>query len=183
MGWKNVKEHYQIGHMVSVSEEGICIGSAYIHDLIVIGLDGEIKKCYEGSFHANKDLARYQEEMEANTTLLTKLVKDDDIFSISLPVYTYDGSDIIEKKCEKYEWPNVTHDGALMYENTFSEDKNKVIRWALNSAASGTEWMHKRIIELNQDLDKAKSSLSVFEHDVKVLTQLNVQKTGENNDG
>lgn len=180
MGWKNVKEHYQIGHMVSVTEEGICIGSAYIHDIIIVGLDGDIKKRYDGAFSSNKDLARYQDEMESDTNTLLKLVKEDDIFSISLPVYTYDGSNIIEKKCEKYEWPNVTHDGELMYENTFSEDKNKVIRWALNCAASGTEWMHKRIIELNQDLDKAKSSLSVFEHDVKVLTQLNVSK-GQNN--
>jgi len=26
-------------------------------------------------------------------------------------------------------WPNVTHDGDLMYANTYSTDKGKVIEW------------------------------------------------------
>ena len=30
MGWKNIKEHYRIGHTVHVTDKGICIGSPYI---------------------------------------------------------------------------------------------------------------------------------------------------------
>lgn len=30
MGWKNVKEHYQIGHIVCVTSKGLCIGSPYV---------------------------------------------------------------------------------------------------------------------------------------------------------
>jgi len=37
MGWKNIKEHYRINHYVQVTEQGICIGSPYIHNIIVIG--------------------------------------------------------------------------------------------------------------------------------------------------
>jgi len=44
MGWKNVKEHYRIGHSVQVTEQGVCIGSPYVHNLIVVGLDGRFVK-------------------------------------------------------------------------------------------------------------------------------------------
>ena len=44
MGWKNVKEHYRIGHSVHVTEKGICIGSSYIPDIIIIAPDGTIER-------------------------------------------------------------------------------------------------------------------------------------------
>ena len=44
MGWKNIKEHYRIGHAVQVTDAGICIGSPYIHNIIIIGVDGTLKK-------------------------------------------------------------------------------------------------------------------------------------------
>ena len=52
----------------------------------------------------------------------------------SLPVYTYEGGEIIEHKCEAYGWPNLTDDGQVMYNNKFSSDRNEVVRWAKENA-------------------------------------------------
>jgi hypothetical protein len=40
-----------------IAEQGICIGSPYVHNIIVIGMDGKIIKSCEGSL--NQDLERY----------------------------------------------------------------------------------------------------------------------------
>jgi hypothetical protein len=57
MGWKSVKEHYQIKHIVQVTDKGICVGSPYIHDVIIIGLDGKVLK--RDREPSNDDLNRY----------------------------------------------------------------------------------------------------------------------------
>ena len=121
MGWKNVKESYGIVHTVQVTDKGICIGSPYIHDLIVIGLDGAVKKRDYG--YGNQDLKRYMQEFDADPDKLKRLVLSDDHFAASVTVFTYDGGDIVEKLCEAPGWPNVTHDGEMMYDNTFENAK------------------------------------------------------------
>ena len=129
MSWKNVKDHYQVEHSVKITSEGICIGSPYIHNIIVIGLDGIVKKPYENG-RTNEDLRRIQDAFDADPEKLKELVLSPDTFKKSLTVYTYNGSEIIEKKCEELGWPNITHDGCMMYENTFSADKLKVVALA-----------------------------------------------------
>jgi hypothetical protein len=165
MGWKNVKEGYKIAHAVCVTEEGICIGSAYIHDIIVIGQDGTLKKRY--SDRSNEDLKRYQSEMDSDPVKLAKLVQSKDTFQNDLVVYTYHGGDIIEKRCDALGWPNVTHDGDMMYDNTFSSDKAKVVKWAKENALAGVEIYERRIqderknlAELEDGLAKSKKELS-----------------------
>lgn len=47
MGWKNIKDHYRIGHIVAIyGEKGICIGSQYVHDLLMVGSDGTHSKLW-----------------------------------------------------------------------------------------------------------------------------------------
>lgn len=160
MGWKNVKDHYQINHLVQVCSEGICIGSPYIHNLLVISLDGKLIK--EDNWASNKDLLRYQAEMLADPEKLRELVLSKDEFQTFIRVFTYDGGEIIEKYCEEPGWPNVTHDGDMMYENTFSEKKSVVIKWAKSNclAAIGNrhEWFAEnaeKVADNRKRLNKA----------------------------
>jgi len=170
MGWKNVKEHYKIGHYVQVTEKGICIGSPYIHDIIVIGLDGTIKKT-ETTTH-NADLIRYQIEMLDDPEKLRQLVQSPDGFSKSIPVYTYDGGEIIEKQCETLGWPNVTHDGLMIYENTFSADKDVVIAWAKTNAELAIKWTLEHIEQKQQELESLQADLSKYRNDLEKLEAL-----------
>lgn len=160
MGWKNLKDHYRIGHIVQITEEGICIGSGYIHDLIVIGLGGDIKKRYGDRLSSNQDLDRYQQEMDADPATLRALVQSPDTFSAAIPVYTYDGAVILEKQCETPLYPNVTHDGCLMYENTFSTDKAEVVEWAKQNSEAAIRCVNEGIQRLEHELAAARTELA-----------------------
>lgn len=159
MGWKNVKDYYKIGHTVQVTNEGICIGSPYIHNIIVIGFNGRILKRY-GLPGNNKDLARYTREMEAGPAKLSNLVQSTDCFTESIIVYTYRDGDIIEKQCETLGWPNVTHDGDMMYKNTFSADKEKVVGWAKENADIGIKFAGERVADAEEHLAKCREQLA-----------------------
>lgn len=170
MGWKNVKDHYRIEHLVHVTEQGICIGSPYIHDILVISCDGQLVKRYED--RGNAELQRYQREMDADPLTLQRLVATPDAFAAAVPVYTYEGADILEKVCEQPGWPNVTHDGALMYENTFSTDKAQVIAWAKRNAASGVRMYEQHIAEEEAKLQKLRGQLAHYRaHEAQLAAQ------------
>ena len=159
MGWKNVKEHYRIGHQVQVTKKGICIGSPYIHDLIVIGTDGVVKKRYDGGGN-NDDLHRYQREIDADPHKLRELVQSPDTFNDLKVVYTYDGGEIIEKQCEETGWPEVTCDGEMMYANTFSTEKEKVVSWAKRNADCGIKNFLEQINDAEKNLERLRTNLA-----------------------
>jgi hypothetical protein len=167
MGYKLLQEHYRICHVVCVTDKGICIGSPYIHDLIIVGLDGTIIKAHDG--RVNKDLKRYMEEMKADPAKLREVVQATDTFEASISVYTYDGGNIIEEKCEKPGWPNVTHAGHMMYENTYSTDKRKVVKWAKENAKSGIKWQSERVEEIKRDLAKIETLVKESQADLAKL--------------
>lgn len=158
MGWKALKDHYRIGHIVRVEEDAICIGSPYIHNLITVNpKTGTPTWGVLGRSRTNDDLCRYFDEMEADPAKVLALLAEQDQFSASLPVYTYEGANIIEKRCEAYDWPNCTHDGAVMYENTFSPDRAKVIRWAKSNAEAAMKSMARQVVEAEKNLAQRKA--------------------------
>lgn len=168
MGWKNVKEHYHIKHLVQVTKEGVCIGSSYIHNIIVIDLNGKVRKRYNED-RGNEDLSRYQREMDAAPETLRQLVQSPDSFATSISVYTYSGGEIIEHQCETPGWPNITHSGEMMYKNTFSTNKAKVIAWAKENAAIGIKSNREQIQEIKKELAKTRDHLAYFKANMAKL--------------
>lgn len=169
MGWKNVKEAYRVEHLVCVNDKGICIGSPYIHDIIVIGMDGVLKKRYSGNI-ANLALQRYQREMDDYPEELKRLVLSPDEFHKSITVYTFEDGEIVEKLCEKTGWPNVTHDGMMMYGNQFFTDKADAIEQAkiaadmtISAIEEVVTQMQKDIAERLARLEKIKSNRAKLE--------------------
>lgn len=154
MGWKNIKEHYRVQHEVQVTDEGICIGSPYIHNIIVIDANGKVVKRYADG-RGNEDLRRIQDEIDADPAMLRKMVLTVDTFDRSITVYTYDEvGGIIECKCEELGWPNVTHGGSMMYENTFSEDKEQVVKWAKRNMELAVKWTKEAVENAEKQLHK-----------------------------
>lgn len=167
MGWKNVKEHYRIGHIVQVCDGKICIGSGYLPMLIVISRDGLIEKAYREE--GNPALTRYQREMDADLVKLRELVTTPDKFEHSITVYTYKGCEIIEKQCEVLGWPNVTHDGELMYGNTFSGCREDIIRAALENALAARKLCRDRMKEVKERYNELKRMKAEASRDIDSL--------------
>lgn len=170
MGWKTLKEHFDITHIVQVTHASICIGSSFVSDLAAIDLaTGRVSEnpAFEGFLRE-----KYPALLAAAPEEILQLVHAPDLFAASLPVYTYHGSEIIEKQCESYGWPNLTHDGEMMYENRFSKNKKTVIAWAKNSAASAAQHVRQAIAEaearltgLREELKAAEAALVKLERD------------------
>lgn len=161
MGWKNLKEHFRIEHAVQVTPAGICIGSPYIHDLIVI--DKDMKVIVRDSWGKDGVLARYLRDLRADPAKLRALIEAPDTFTAGLTVYTYDDGRIIEKQCEVLDWPNVTHDGEMMYQNTFSTDRNLTVVRAKRNADCCIESATSNLAEAEERLAKCRARLAEYQ--------------------
>lgn len=170
MGWENLKEHFRIEHIVEVRKDGgVNIGSGYVSKLIIVKADGTFAWGSLGESR-NDDLARYAAEMTAaGPEKVRELLAATDTFHASIPIYTYDDGTILEKFCEVPEWPNLTHDGHVIYENTFSTDKAKVVARAKRNARLGVKNMRERVAETEQELAKQRARLAQEEADVVKL--------------
>ncbi len=168
MGWKNIKEHYRIGHIVQIREGRICIGTGYVSDLLTVSFEGKVGVGKLG-ISGNEDLQRYHAEMTADPDKLKALLTHPDSFTTSLPVYTYDGGEITEKQCEAYDWPNVTHDGCVQYENTFHADKNVVVGWAKRNAEIAVKYGKENLESAEKELAERRDRLAIQEADLAKL--------------
>lgn len=163
MGWKALKEHFGIGHVVQVRGDVVCIGSTCISDLITVGFDGKIKATKLGPPFNNDDLDRYYEAISSDPKGVSELLAQEDRFERSITVYTYEEDRILELRCESAnfeEWPIVTHCGRMMYENTFSTDREQVVAWAIRNAEAGVEWARESVGEAEKKLVEKREWLA-----------------------
>jgi uncharacterized protein YlxW (UPF0749 family) len=101
----------------------------------------------------------YPAILEATPEQIKALIDQEDTFERSITVYTHDNLKILTKYCEKLGYPNVTHDGVLMYEDSFSTDKDQVIEWAKQRHAYRLEELQERVREKRAELAKWEERL------------------------
>jgi hypothetical protein len=161
MGWKALKDAFGIEHHIYASEDGVCIGSGYIPNIVMISrTTGELE---ENSAFSSFVREKYPALREASAAELLALIQAPDVFAASIPVYTYKDGEIHEEFCETPGWPNTTHAGNLMYENTYSTDKAKVVAWAKRSAMLETHYLNEDIIRREAALVEARTRLATAE--------------------
>lgn len=157
MGWKSVRDHYDIKHIVKTVRGEIHVGSPYIGDIMVISAEGVLTK--RSSSASNSEIDRYQREMAADPETLKRLTLAEDVHETAIPVYTWHGADVVLKHCDKLEWPNVTHDGEIMYENRFSQDRDVIIGWAKYDARSAEKAYRKNLEEAEAEVARRRRLL------------------------
>lgn len=189
MGWKRLKEHYGIRHQVAVyPEKGICIGSAYVHDIIVIAdTDHPLEwhdRTYKRPMNIGCGLTIWRgdtigrgepfdglvERWQAYPKELRNTIDEPDTFGRSIPVYTYDyDGNIIMHVCEEPGWPHVTHDGRMMYENTFSIDRGQVREWAKRELIAAAVSVRRGIKDDEARLAERRAQLAGYENGLRNL--------------
>jgi hypothetical protein len=136
MGFKLIKDHYNIPHIVHLRKGNLCIGSAYITEIIVVRPDGSFVKGETETFR-NEDLDRVRNAIAANRKLFVCAFAMPDDFEMVQPVFTVEDGRIRRYLCEQYGWPNTTTCGKLMYHNTFFETRKEAKRYALRDTSLG----------------------------------------------
>lgn len=174
MGWKNVKNHYRIEHFVHLRDGNLCVGSAYIPDIIVVRPDGTLLK-ESGSAYA--DIRRYQSEIEADPATFERLMQEPDQFTASTPVYSFVDGQVLTLQCEEPGWPNVTHDGQLMYDNRYFIDRAKCIEKAIAEYDAGASMARRDIASAEAELRSSRNELTQFEGYAAALKALSVSPT------
>ena len=167
MGVKSLKERFGISHIVQATKDGACIGSGYVSDLVTI--DRVTGKMTENATFSGFLRQHYPALIEASPDEIVRLLSAQDEFAADIPVFTYEGAKIIEKRCEKPGWPNVTHDGDVMYDNTYSTDKQTVVRWAKRNAKAGISIIARSITDTEKRLAEQRDDLAKCENDLAEL--------------
>ena len=128
MRFKAIKQHYDIGYIVAIYNEEkyggdcICIGSGFVHGLIAINI--ETGKVFYSSLVTpgeNSEIGQLAARIKADEKngVLRALIDEPDTFARNLPVFTTENWAVKAEQCEEYGWPNTTHTGRIMYENTY----------------------------------------------------------------
>lgn len=158
MGFKAFKNHFGIeNHTVSVSDGVLCIGSGYVSRLV--GFDMEtgailINDAFSGFLNKY-----YPEILKTTNEERLALIKVKDVFEQSIPVYTSQNGQIIEKECETLSFPNVTHDGELMYQNRHYANKADAIEYERKNLHSRIANYEESVADLEAKLAEKKGKL------------------------
>ena len=133
MGLKTLKEQFDVKHIVQRERDwetkkvNICIGSQYIHDIIII--DEDYKVFWNTRESDNPDLSRnFRDFTEASERGLLKLIIEKDDIGDTIPVWTYKNGKVIKKYCEEFGWPNLDTEGYIMHENTYFKARKEALK-------------------------------------------------------
>lgn len=177
MGWKALKEKYNIQHQIQMTDKGLAIGSGFVHNLIVINPEtGAIR---ENETFKGLGREQYSKLMDADPTEIVRTLEEQDTFERSIPIYTYEDSQVLKKYCEVPEYPNTTHDGCLIYENTFSTDRDQIVQRAIENAEAGVSLMQGSVQKHAADLLESKQLLAERK---KILMELTGRELREDAD-
>lgn len=171
------------GYTISNHKNYIAIGSPLCHDLIAVdkqtmkiklALDpfNEGRKTLEG--RANGELLFIYDRLVEmiGTGELNDIINGDDVIENPLPVFYVDDGKLIETVTDCYGWPNTTITGELMYDNTHFKSRKKAIEKGISELGYAIENMEERVIQCQNDLQKANDRLSKYKNDLAGLQSL-----------
>lgn len=160
MGWKALKEHFNIKHDVHADEDWVYIGTGLLPQWVRIHRKtGALSS--ETSKHQLKET--YPELIQARPETLLSLLAQEDHFEASIPVFTFRNGQIVEKRCETPGWPHATHDGELMYDNTHSTDIGQVVKWAKQDLECSVAFTRLNLTEAKKQVKRLQEALTEYE--------------------
>lgn len=129
MGIKLLKERFGIKHIIQIVDGEICIGSDYLYNIITIKKGFTLEVCRSGI--SNDLLERNFTDLSValESGELKKIVEEPDTYENLITVWTSRHGKVVKKQCEVFEWPEVTTDGEMIYENTFFKTRREALRY------------------------------------------------------
>jgi hypothetical protein len=169
MGWKSLKNYFLSGpgseglpavtglEIVFADKHGVYFGTGLGLKLIVVTNEGAV---HVGSLLGERSTAfRLAERMRSNPEKLLELLKAEDVFERSLPVFSYSGSSIVEDFCESYGALEVTHSGQIMDEERFFPTKAAAIQAGIANASADVEYFREKLNLAEKEALQARGNL------------------------
>ena len=158
MGWKNIKSHYEIDHIVHINNDGnICIGTIKIPEIIVIDKCGKIIKPYN---MFNNTLLSHQDDIKANPMLFVRLFMSPDVFKEELTTFYYFTDEALHEAVGYvHDSYALTKSGSLINAN-FSINKDKSIIDFGNYLVARQKEIENSLSQLNTELEILKRQKS-----------------------
>jgi hypothetical protein len=176
MGWKALRDHYNISHVVSINNsDEICIGSEFIPDLIRLDFDGEIISPEYEEYLSTKELNRYLNDFREDPVKLAEILGMDDTFDKSIPVYTHREGQVLTYYCEKLGWPNVTHFGELMHPYRYFVTEAEATAAAKVETEIKIKMCQKSILQYKEALEEQLEILEELEEQMIELHDVPAQ--------
>jgi hypothetical protein len=171
MGIKLIKEQFRIHHIAHIDAGLFHIGSPFISTILSFNIDGEL--VYGAENLANKDLVRYNNEISENKALFKQLWEQADPQKGDIGVFwVSDDCSISEDTCDEFGWPNTTHSGALMYENTHFKTKREAAERGIRDVEAGIRSFKSNINEARQTIARCESAIAEGEKNLNLLLKL-----------
>lgn len=162
---------------VHLSDNKVCVASAYVHDLIHIKLDDMTVHYVFGEDNPWKQddevklLLVKLRELVANGEI-NKFLEGDDVIENPLPVFTVINNKLVSTFTDKYGWPNITIDGMMMYENTFFKTKKDALKYAIEEKESSIKYYKETAIpEAKEKVRELESRLWQNQNELVMLGQ------------
>lgn len=158
------------GYIIRETDGKICIGSAYIHDIITIYKDTlEIKG---RDYIREGELSRIYDKCKKlieNGEMRDIANGNDDITGMQ-PVFIFDSWEgVICSYTDNMEWPNTDHTGRLLYENTSFKTRKEAVKYGIKEMKYILERDVEQLEDRIRDLDKLNSRIKGAS---KLLAQL-----------
>lgn len=171
MGHKAFKQHFGIdGYIVSIDkkEKMLNIGSGYVPNLVSFNL-------LTGEIVTNENFITFLEKTYPNILNSTNeerlaLIQSEDQFEHSIPVYTAKNGRVVETYCEALGYPNTTHDGEVMFENSHYTNKDMAVDLARRNLHFMIKFLQDDIDDLEKNINKRKIELDTQK---EILDELN----------
>lgn len=152
--------------------EKVCVGSYMVHDLLSV--DKKTLKLRYALGYPSKDrdsidddeLRGLWDKLQAviDSGEIKSIIEENDVLENPIPVFTYNRDfAIVESMTDAIGYPNVTHDGKLMYDNTYFPSETEARCAAVKDAVGWRETYLEQIEELTQKLAQKKERLEVVE--------------------
>lgn len=164
-------------YIIQETDGKICIGSAYVHNIITIYKDTlEIEARDIRHFDELSRIYDKCKELIANGEMRDIADGNDDITGMQ-PVFIFNSwSGIICSYTDNMEWPNTDHTGRLLYENTSFKTRKEVVKYGIKEMKYVLRSNNERLQEVLDDLEKVNARIKGAS---ELLTQLLEEQVDE----
>jgi len=170
-------------YSVHNNKECICIGSPLCPDLINVNKESLRIKYTLDTWNAGKQSVEGRangellfiwnrvEELIENKEIL-EIINGDDEIENPLPVFSYEEGEIKESFTDKYGYPNITHSGYIMYNNTHFKTRMEAIEYGISDEEAYVRLRERDLIDYRKKITKLESGMAESKSNLDTLKKM-----------